>query len=827
MSSEWVEKVQRVFNEARAIEVAARPAFLDEACAGDASLRDEVESLLSAAAEPGADFMNSPALGDGFRIVGGSPPIENREASLPKSIGRYRIIRRIGEGGMGVVYEAVQEKTGSTVAVKVIRPGLASRDLLRRFEHEAQVLGRLRHAGIARIYEAGIHSAGDATAPFIAMELIDGPSLLDYVKSESPDVPAILGLFTMICDAVQHAHQKGVVHRDLKPGNILVERTDQFAQPKILDFGIARVTDSDTLTTTQQTQTGQLIGTLKYMSPEQAAGDPSDIDTRSDVYALGVILYELLTRRMPYDVDRKLIHEAVRAIREDEAKPLSSISRLYRGDLTTILGKALEKDKARRYQSASELAADIRRYLNYEPITAHPASAMYQFRKFARRNRGLVLGVAVVFLSLVGGIITTSWQAAVASKARDEAQTARSAEKKQHERAERRFQEVHRITHDLIFSFDALISRLAGSTPAREFLVRKSLDYLTSVAEDLDPNDEQLNAELGTAYFQLGDIQGDPRAPNLGDPDGALKSYLTGLPFIRAMAEVAPDQILRQTALGAAYNRIGQLLMTMGRPDEANAYFELALNHYERQSRAHPRNATVLAALANCYGFKVDAHRREGRFEDAIQEALKALAALRWAIEYEPNDNHARHTLASTSSQIGQILEEQGKLGDSLPYRLECLAIMESLAKDEPHNATYSRDVCNAAERVGFAYQETGDFESALPYFLQTARISEELVAADPKYERFQFHRIVAYLRIGETQLGLGRNAEADKTFRRHLKLCEEYAEPRPDDAAARRQVAVAFYKLADVERARAKDESRTGQQRRDHWSEAQAWLRK
>src|SRR5262249_21724582 len=225
-----------------------------------------------------------------------------------------------------------------------------------------------------------------------------------------------------IAEAVHHAHQRGLIHRDLKPGNILV---DEGGQPKILDFGVARVTDSDAQAT-MQTDVGQLVGTLAYMSPEQVLADPLELDTRSDVYALGVILYELLAGRLPYSISRK-IHEALNAIREEDPAKLSSINRSYRGDIETIVAKALEKDKTRRYASAAELAADIRHYLEDEPIVARPPSTRYQLEKFARRHKALVIGLAAVFVVLIAGVVVSSWEAVLASRAADRASRAEQA----------------------------------------------------------------------------------------------------------------------------------------------------------------------------------------------------------------------------------------------------------------------------------------------------------------------------------------------------------------------------------------------------------------
>jgi tetratricopeptide (TPR) repeat protein len=820
MASEWFERVQRVFHDARGLSAEDRSAFLGKACADDDALREEVESLLRVDSASASDFMNEPALGRGLPLSAPSSGDDTSDTDIPEAIGQYRIIRRLGVGGMGIVYEAEQQKTGSTIALKVIRPGFASHGNLRRFEHEALVLGRLRHPGIARVYEAGIHSEGGVPVPFIAMELIEGPSLLEYVKRASPDVRRVLRLFAMICDAVQHAHQKGVIHRDLKPGNILVEREGDTVQPKILDFGIARVTDADTLVTTQQTQTGQLIGTVKYMSPEQAAGDPTAIDTRSDVYALGVILYELLARQMPYDVDRRLLHESVRAIREDEARPLSSVSRTYRGDLTTILGKALEKEKSRRYQSASELAADIRRHLNNEPIAAHPPSAMYQLRKFAHRNRGLVASVAVVFLLLVLGIIATSWQATVAARAR-------LAEQRQRERAERRFQEVRDLANALVFEFDERVKWLAGATPVRELLVKQGLEYLNSIAEDVDPDDLSMLQELGEAYFRLGNVQGDPAAPNLGDPEGALESYITGLRFLEAIADADPGAMGPRMATGLACNRIALLLRSMDRQEEADAYHDRALRSFEQLHREFPKDAGILRELGHCYGMLATAHERAGRMNEAAEVGRKALGFFRAAVEREPNIALSQHAVASMCDQLAGVLEDQSKHAEALSYRRECLSILESLAAGEPHNATFRRDVGIAADNVGRLYLRAGHPEEAVSSFQRAVELAEHLLAADPNYERVQDDLLRAYTHLGEAQLGLGHTVEANKTFRMHLELCEAHAEQNGGDAGARRQLGVAYYKMAEVETAQARNAALPHQQRREHWREAVAWLHK
>ena len=330
---------------------------------------------------------------------------------LPERIGRYRIRRLIGFGGMGAVYEAVQDHPRRTVALKVMKPGVASRSALRRFEYESQVLARLRHPGIAQVYDAGTYDDGLGPTPFFAMEYIPGgQSITDYAKAKQLNVRQRLQLFVRVCDAVHHGHQKGVIHRDLKPANILIDSTggESIGQPKVIDFGVARTTDSDIAVTTLQTDVGQLIGTLQYMSPEQCAADPADIDTRSDVYALGVILYELLADRLPYDVTGVTVYDATRMVRDQIPARLTTINAQLGGDIETIVFKALEKDRDRRYQSAAELARDINRYLSAEPISARRASVPYLLKVFARRNKSVVIAAAAVFLALVAGIVGTS-----------------------------------------------------------------------------------------------------------------------------------------------------------------------------------------------------------------------------------------------------------------------------------------------------------------------------------------------------------------------------------------------------------------------------------
>lgn len=414
-----------------------------------------------------------------------------------RNIGDYKILHMLATGGMGTVYLAIQNEPKRKVALKVMRRGISSRSSFRRFQFEAQILARLRHPNIAQIYEAGRHYEETAFGrgeglPFFAMEYIpSAKTIIEYAETNNLDIPGRLKLMLKVCDAVHHGHQKGIIHRDLKPGNILVNAS---GEPKIIDFGVARVTDSDMAVTTQQTNVGQLVGTLQYMSPEQCEADPDGLDIRSDVYALGVLLFELICGRTPYDLSNAPVYEAARIIREQKPHKPSTISKLIRGDLETIVLKALEKEREQRYQSAASLMRDIQRFLNSEPIEARPPSIAYQFKMFAQRNRTVFSAIMATVLVLVIATIISLVFGIRSVKAEREAT-----------RQAKRSEDVLKFITEELLSAANPNNSLGDKITVRELL--DQVDNKISRFEDDKETQITIRETIGVIYRTLGQFQ--------------------------------------------------------------------------------------------------------------------------------------------------------------------------------------------------------------------------------------------------------------------------------------------------------------------------------
>jgi tetratricopeptide (TPR) repeat protein len=586
---------------------------------------------------------------------------------------------------MGIVYEAEQERPRRRVALKIIRPGVATAAMLRRFEHEYEFLGRLQHPGIAQIYQAGVADTGYGPQPYFAMELVRGRRLDEYVRLKELGLQDRLKLVAEIADAVQHAHHRGVIHRDLKPANILVTES---GGPKVLDFGLARAAQVE-LQSTVQTMAGEVVGTMSYMSPEQVVGDMSELDTRSDVYALGVILYELLSGRLPFDLSRKSLPEAVRIIREEEPARLSSIQRTLPADVETIAAKALEKDKLRRYGSAADLAEDIRRFLRNEPIVARRPSASYQIRKFAHRHKGLVGGAVAVLIALVAGVVVSTWQAVRASRAERVAQARANDAQAEKAKAEA----VTKFLTEMLSSADP--ARAQG----REVTVRAAVDEAArkldagAMAGQPDVEVAVRNA-IGTTYEGLGLYEPAERQLRtaldqqaraganpvlLADTNARLVTVLYKAHKTSDAIPVAREAVrLRKEALGprhpdtaASLDDLGAMLMVTGDNAAAEPLMREAL---AIRRKALGPNDPQLAVSLNNLGILLQEKRDLQQAEGMFQEAL-AIDRRRLGNEHPE--------VAIKLVNLSRIFSDQEKLESAEAAAREAVAIRRKVLGNE------------------------------------------------------------------------------------------------------------------------------------------------
>ena len=635
---------------------------------------------------------------------------------LPERIGSYTVSRLIGEGGQGLVYEAEQQTPRRRVALKVLKNGDGGRNRdVRLFEREVESLARLEHSGIASIYEAGRTEDG---RNYFAMELIDGAPLNTYVRERGLTLRDRLGLFTRICDSVTYAHQRGVIHRDLKPSNILV---DQGGAPHILDFGLARTTDSDVTLTLTEDDVGKIQGTLPYMCPEQAAGHGADVDVRGDAYSLGVLLYELLTDQLPHKVSCNVPYEALRAIREDPPTRPSSIKPALRGDLETILLKALEKEPERRYQSVAALADDVQRFLDGEAILARPASASYQLRKLMARHKLPFAFAAALFVVVAAFGVVAALQAARVGRERDKAIAA-----------------AHRAERTQNFLQDLFVAADPRWTPG-EMTILDLLEEAERRVESDWSDEPELEADLrtilGRTYHRFG-ISAKARP--------LLEAAL------RVRERIHDD---RHPAVAEARFNLGFLLISTGHYDAADELFTSAAR-IQRQlfGERHPDTLKSIRSLVNI-------KRLMGELDEAEKLGRELVAGWRARA-----GNDSREAAAAIDSLAGVLMERKQHVAAETLYR-EALAIRQRLF-GERH-----KEIAHTLKRLAWTYKARGAYEEAEAHYRRALAIFAALPGEAP-------NELAVMLDLAETAQDRGDLPEALTLFASALERADaEYPE--------------------------------------------------
>lgn len=786
MTPEQYQRAKSLFEILCDLDTEQRAARLVEMRREDPAVSAEVESLLKLQ-DNDQPFLEQPAVPRLDSGVALAAAIGDDGIGLPAAIGRYRILRRIGEGGMGTVYLAEQDRPKREVALKVIRAGFNSKESLRRFENEANVLGLLRHPGIAQIYDAGIAEieAADgrkARLPFFAMEYFPGTPLNDYAVQKKLFLRQRLLLIAKVCDAVQHAHQKGVIHRDLKPANVLVEDD----QPKILDFGVARATSADDQAVTMQTQVGQLVGTLAYMSPEQVSGHTALHDTRSDVYALGVIAYELLTGRRPFELGGLSITEIARVIREDEPPSPAALDAKVGGDVDTIIRKAMAKEPERRYESASELAADIRRFLSDQPILARPATAFYQLTRFARRNRSLVATASICLAALVGATIFSAYSAMV------------------ERRANARATEINRFLQEILSSSDpnktqgedvtvislleSAAQRLAqgrfGDQPEvlMELYRTISVSFIalgryaqaealcttaTELGEKaLGPNDVGLVPVLDSlgAALELQNKYQDAeryfrRAQEIRTANGVHDQLTTtvwphGLPSVLYYTgRYAEAETIFREALEESIRRFGvksettaQALTGLGATLEALSKTDDAIDAHRRAADIYRSlHGDTSMSLANCLNNLGNAQQAKQALADAEASHREALVIRRKLLKPDHPD------LAMSFGNLALVLSDSGHFDEAVAMNIEALAIRRKALPAIHHSTAVTLN------NLAMARQRQKRYDEAMAHFDEAIAIGDKAV---PKGHMLP---LVFRANRGDCLSKMGRHADAER----------------------------------------------------------------
>jgi tetratricopeptide (TPR) repeat protein len=776
MQAERWHRIKEVFGAALEKPAEARDAFLRGTCGADEELRREVVSLIASQESAGV-FLSGPAL---------APTPAPEMSQGVRRIGPYRVLGEAGHGGMGSVYRAIRDDDvfSKVVAVKLVGTG-ASPEYLRRLAREREILARLQHPGIAMILDGGTSSEG---WPYFVMEYVDGEPIDAYCDRLRLGARERLSLFRAICDAVHYAHQNLVVHRDLKPHNILVSGD---CRPKLLDFGIAKLLPGGADPVRAPTATLMPVMTPAYASPEQVSGQA--VTTASDVYSLGVLLYELLAGRRPYEVSPDSMAQVIEVVCKVEPPPPSAVlarpaagqprwpvsrSQLE-GDLDTIVLKALRKEPERRYLSALSLSEDIRRHIEGQPVLARGDTLAYRASKFVGRHR---VAMAVAFLlvaSLSGGLVTTAWQWRRAEANRV--------------RAERRFADVRALSSSFLFDVHDAIADLPGSTAARQLVVDRSTLYLDSLAREAR-HDVGLQRELAAAYQRLGDAQGGAGAGNLGNTRAALASYDKAFTIRQALLRSPgePDDVQSMAFLAMKQSRVLSVIGDWRRAEETARSAADAMEALAVATGADLRGR--IGALYHQIGY---IRARRGDRSGAVSALRKGLAASRaWSDAY-PDDRDARANVARVETELAEQLGYGGEVRAAAELGRSAARILEELAALEPDNARYRRDLIFTLNVGTRAREATGDVAAANRDRRRAVALSEALVAAEPANQGDRIGLTYALQGLGAGLIRAGQVDDGLDHLVRAGRMAETTVAADPANAFARDRLAQVRAELA------------------------------
>ncbi|MEP6708277.1 MAG: protein kinase, partial [Pyrinomonadaceae bacterium] len=807
MKAERWQQAKEVLYDALERATEERAAFLDSACLGDQELRKEVEELLVASEQAGSFFEQPPA-----DVAAEMLAADQDTAMVGRTLGHYRVLSLLGAGGMGSVYQAVRaDDYEKCVAIKLIKRGMDTDFIIRRFRHERQILANLDHPNIARLLDGGTTEDG---LPYFVMEYVEGQPVDEYCDEQKLSTHERLKLFRQVCAAVHYAHQNLIVHRDIKPGNILItsERV-----PKLLDFGIAKLLSPElSPETIERTGTALRLMTPEYASPEQVLGET--ITTASDVYSLGVVLYELLSGHHPYQIKNRLPHEIAQVICEKEPeKPSTAITRVEKvrstdglspmtitpesvsrtreghldklrrrliGDLDNIVLKALRKEPSRRYASVQELSEDIRRHLAGLPVIARKDTFTYRASKFIKRHKAGVAAAGLVTVALVAGAIGIVWQARIARAERA--------------KAERRFNDVRALANSFLFEFHDAIQNLPGSTPARQLVVKRALEYLDKLAQE-SQNDPSLQRELATAYKKVGDVQGNPYNANLGDSDGALSSYRKALAISETLSGVDPTNVRDRRDLVEMYMSVADLLWAKGDNAGSLDTYRKALSIREALSAADPSNTNDRNQLARNYYFIGQALLKKGDVAGALESYRKALTIAEALEAADPANKKARQIAAVSYLKIADSFALKDDHASALENHRKALSLQQVLTAADPANATLQRQVAIFIGRVGEDQREVGDFVGSIESERQALAIQKQLADADPTNAQIRADLASTYTDIGETFLRMNRSDAALENLNRAAAVLTELLAANPDYIENRRVLALDQHRIGDV----------------------------